>query len=191
MQSIWLVGLALNWNYCQILNSLLFPTNSFLLIAAHPSLDLLMLTINLDSFVILLFLSTPKSRTSFQESSLSRFPLICFFLPFHFNSGILHPKQLQEPPAVLSATSLSRPVHPACCYTLNHVRALPLPWLPCSRTWHGCPCPHLVLSLIPMKGLTQEDRPVWIGNIKCATHHSFLLTFYLGSKRKIALLAIS
>lgn len=141
MQSIWLVGLALNWNYCLILNSLLFPTNSFLLIAAHPSLDLLMLTINLDSFVTLLFLSTPKSRTSFQESSLSRFPLTCFFLPFHFKSGILHPKPLQEPPAVFSAASLSPPVHPACCSTLTHVRALPLQWLPCSRAWHGCPFP--------------------------------------------------
>lgn len=144
MQSIWLVGISLNSNYGLLLNPLLFPTNSFFLITAHRSLDLLMLTINLDSFVTPLFLWTPKSRTPFPESSLSRFPLVCFFLPFHCNGGMLHPEQLQEPPAVFSP-----PVPPclsACCYTLDHVRALPLPWLPCSRTWHGCLRPRLVVT---------------------------------------------
>lgn len=91
-------------------NSVLFPTNSFLPVTAHLPVDLWMLTKKLDSFVTLLLLSTPKSSAPFQESSLSRFPLTCFFLPSRFKSGILHPKPLQAPPAIFSPPGPSLPV---------------------------------------------------------------------------------
>lgn len=107
----------MNSNSCPLLNSFSTPaTARSFLRAAHKALGWMVILRSLEPLATLV-LSAPKARLFFFESSLLQmlFDVLLPSLPCRVNSGILYPRWLQSLLAVLLASCLSLPVHPAGC----------------------------------------------------------------------------